>query len=334
MSYKLLGQGGFGIVISPPLNIHKTKKLNYVSKIIKKSKKESKKNNEFNISKKLSKIKNAEQHFCIIEEMNVIKYNDIPSSIKKKSPNVSRFFGYKDEKDKNEKEYISFLMPNCGVSITDKKTLKFLKVKNNLQDFINHLLLSLKYLKQNKIVLGDIKLDNILIKNNKPILIDYGNSQIINKVYKNIHSLNSSAGNCSPEMYLLESLVYDEDKETMRSKITHKNIIDTIKNSIVNYEYINETAMDICNKDDAETIKRLKKYYNLYKNKSFGNNLLKNLKKEIIYKFDISSLGRALEYLYGLLKIKNEKILALIQNMTEFNHEKRFSIEQCIEFIN
>ena len=67
MSYKLLGQGSFGIVITPPLNIHKTKKLNYVSKIIKKkinkkSKKNNnyKKNNEFNISKKLSKIKNAE----------------------------------------------------------------------------------------------------------------------------------------------------------------------------------------------------------------------------------------------------------------------------------
>ena len=333
MSYKLLGQGTFGIVITPPLNIHKTKKLNYVSKIIKKkinkTNKESKKNNEFNISKKLSKIKNAEQHFCIIEEMNVIKYNDIPSSIKKKSANVSKFFEYKDEK-----EYISFLMPNCGVPITTKETLKFLKVKNNFQDFINHLLLSLKYLKQKKVVLGDIKLDNILIKNNKPILIDYGKSQIINKIYKNIHSLICSTGYYSPEMYLLESLVYDEDNEKVRSKITHKNIIDTIENDIVNDSYINEAAYDICNKEDTKTIERLKKYYTLYKNKSFGNNLLKNLKKEMIYKCDIYSLGRTLEYLYDLLKIKNEKILALIQNMTEFNHEKRFSIKQCIEFSN
>lgn len=36
MAYKIIGQGSFGIVISPPLNIHKTKKKNYVSKIIKK----------------------------------------------------------------------------------------------------------------------------------------------------------------------------------------------------------------------------------------------------------------------------------------------------------
>ena len=93
--------------------------------------------------------------------------------------------------------------------------------------------------------------------------------------------------------------------------------------------------ISICNKwNDTKTNDRLKKYYNLYKNKSFGKNLLKNLKKEMIYKCDIYSLGRTLEDLYELLKIKNEKILALIQNMTEFNHEKRFSIEQCMEFSN
>ena len=225
-------------------------------------------------------------------------------------------------------------MPNCGVPITTKETLKFLKVRNNFQNFINHLLLSLKYLKQNKIVLGDIKLDNILIKNNKPILIDYGKSQIINKIYENIHSLICSAGYYSPEIYLLKILVYDEDNETMRSKITHKNIIDTIENDIVNDSYINEVSYDICYKEDTKTIEKLKKYYKLYKNKSFGNNLLKNLKKEMIYKCDIYSLGRTLEDLYELLKIKNEKILALIQNMKEFNHEKRFSIEQCMEYGN
>ena len=312
MAYKIIGQGSFGIVISPPLNIHKTKKKNYVSKIIKKKiEKKSKKNNEFNISKKLSKIKNADQHFCIIEEMNIIKYNDIPSPMKK-SNNLNKFFEYKDKK-----EYISFLMPNCGVPITEKKILK---------------LLSLKYLKQKKIVLGDIKLDNILIKNNKPILIDYGKSQIINKIYENIHSLICSIGYYSPEIYLLDSLVYDEDKEKLRSKITHKNIIDTIENDIVNDSYINEAAYDICNKEDTKTVERLKKYYKLYQNKNFGNNLLKNLKNDIIYKCDIYSLGRAFEDLYQLLKIKNEKILTLIQNMTNFNHEKRFNIEQCIKF--
>ena len=39
MNYKILGSGGYGIVISPPLKIHKSKKKNYVSKIIHKKKK-------------------------------------------------------------------------------------------------------------------------------------------------------------------------------------------------------------------------------------------------------------------------------------------------------
>ena len=225
-------------------------------------------------------------------------------------------------------------MPNCGVPMTEKKILKFLKVKNNFQEFINHLLISLKYLKQKKIVLGDIKLDNILIKNNKPIMIDYGKSQIINKIYENIHSLICSYGYYSPEIYLLDILVYDEDEEKIRSKITHKNIIDTIDNEIINDSYISEVSYNICNKDDNKTIEQLKKYYKLYQNKNFGNNLLKNLKNDIIYKCDIYSLGRVFEELYQLLKIKNKKILTLIQNMTNFNHEERFNIEQCIEFSN
>ena len=54
----------------------------------------------------------------------------------------------------------------------------------------------------------------------------------------------------------------------------------------------------------------------------------------ILYINVIYSLGRVFEDLYQLLKIKNEKILTLIQNMTNFNHEKRFNIEQCIKFSN
>lgn len=325
--YKLLGKGGFGIVITPPLTKHKINNKNYVSKIIKKKKsKKSKKNNEFKISTKLSKIKNSEKHFCIIEEMINIKYKDIPSSLKR-SKDIIKFFEYK-----NEKDYISFLMPNCGVPIS-KDSINFLKYKNNLKYFINHLLLGLYYLKVSKIVLGDIKIENIIIKNKSPIFIDYGKSQMINKIYKNLHTLICSLGYLSPEYYLLSILVYDENKNKVKTKITQKDIINTINNEILNESYINEVAYDICNKDDSKTIEKLKKYFIMYKNKSFGQNLLKNLKKEFVYKIDIYALGRVLETLYDLLKVKNEKIFELIQNMTEFNHEKRFSIEECIKFI-
>ena len=64
MNYKILGYGGYGIVISNQLKTHKSKKKNYVSKIIQKKKKNY--NNEFKISKKLKKIKNIKNHLCLI----------------------------------------------------------------------------------------------------------------------------------------------------------------------------------------------------------------------------------------------------------------------------
>ena len=322
MSHTILGIGGFGAVVSPPLKIHKTKKKNYVSKITKKSKNFK---NEFKISKKLQKIKYAEEHFCLTEDIKIIKHNDIPKNV------VNKHNKLKDI----DKDYISMIMPNCGISIVNDKSLKFMKNKSNFEGYIKHLLQSLKYLKHTKIVVGDIKLSNILI-NKTPILIDFGDSQVINKIYKNIHDLVCSPGYYSPELYLFDSVVYDEDNEKLKLKITHKDIITIIDNDLINKEYINEVSYEICNKEDYKTLKKLKDYYNLYKNKKFTENVLKNLKTEIIYKSDIYALGRVFEELNTThkLNIKDKKILTLIQNMTEFNHIKRFSVEECIDFMN
>jgi len=89
----------------------------------------------------------------------------------------------------------------------------------------------------------------------------------------------------------------------------------------------------IVDTDDKEYINNLKKYYRLYKNKEYTMNTIKYLKNNI-YKFDIYSLGRVFEDLYKILNLNNSKILSLIKNMIEFNHEKRFDIDQCIDFLD
>ena len=336
MDYKILGSGGYGIVISPPLKTHKSKKKNYVSKIIQKKKKNY--NNEFKISKKLKNIKNIKNHFCLIEDIKIIKQNEIPKNVIESRPGA-RF-------KKKNKDYISLLMPYCGNEILNKKYQLYLKNNNNFTIFISHLLQSLKYLKTKKIVLGDIKLENLLVKNNNPILIDYGGSKIINNIYKNIHELVISQGYRSPDYYLFSEAIYDEDNDILKSKITYKDINNTIKD-LIHKDYISELVYDmtvgvserysIANKDnndakdEKESINNLKKYYRLYKNKEYTMNTIKNLKNNI-YKFDIYSLGRVFEDLYKILNLNNSKILSLIKNMIEFNHEKRFDIDQCISF--
>ena len=284
MNYKILGTGGYGIVISPPLKTHKSKKKNYVSKIIHKKKKNY--NNEFKISKKLKNIKNIKNHFCLIEDIKIIKQNEIPKNVIESRPGA-RF--------------------------------------------------------QKKIVLGDIKIENLLVKNNNPILIDYGGSKIINNIYKNIHELVISQGYRSPDYYLFSDAIYDEDNDILKSKITYKDINNTIKD-LIHKDSISEVVYEmtvgvseeysiskIVDTDDKESINNLKKYYRLYKNKEYTINTIKNLKNNI-YKFDIYSLGRVFEDLYKILNLNNSKILSLIKNMIEFNHEKRFDIDQCISF--
>ena len=322
MNYKILGSGGYGIIISHPLKTHKSKKKNYVSKIIQKKKKNY--NNEFKISKKLKNIKNVKNHFCLIEDLKIIKPNELPKNV------INHHYRYQ----KKDKDYISLLMPYCGNNILNKKYQLYLKNSNNFTIFVSHLLQSLKYLKNKKIVLGDIKIDNLLVKNNNPIIIDYGGSKIINNINninKNIHELVISQGYRSPDFYLFDSVVYDEDNDILKSKITYNDINNTIKD-LINKESISEVVYEICNKDDIESINNLKKYYRLYKNKKYTINTIKNLKNNI-FKFDIYSLGRVLEDLYKILNLNNTKILTLIKNMIEFNHEKRFDIDQCIDFL-
>ena len=58
-----------------------------------------------------------------------------------------------------------------------------------------------------------------------------------------------------------------------------------------------------------------------------------NLNK-IIYKSDVYGLGRVLEDMYNFLKLKNKKIKYLIDKMILLDLNKRFSIEECINYIN
>ena len=224
-----------------------------------------------------------------------------------------------------------------------KRQLLFLKNKNNLIKFIKHVLESLKYAKSKKIVLGDIKLDNMLLKYRKPILIDFGHSQIITShknLRNNIKNIATSSAFTCPELLLLKIVLENIEEQVpnlnnvpkLQENISYKDILKEI-----NGDYINEAGMDgeiESEVSDKDIGKKLKQYYQLFKNKTFTDNFLKNYRKEIIYKIDIYSLGRILEDIYDLLKLKNKKILGLINNMIELNHDNRFSVEQCLDYTN
>ena len=349
MSYKKIGEGSYGCIIKPALPCHNLTKKNFVSKILKKSRKSH--IQELKISKRLNKSKkfNVKNHFCTIKGVCTLKHKDIPknirhddlSSVDKKCRNTR--IDPKDPKKKNTK-YISLLMENCGKKLFNKESLLFLKNNINLVQFIKHLLESLKYAKSKKIVLGDIKLDNMLLKNRKPILIDFGNSQIITShknLRNNINNIATSPAFSCPEIILLKTVLENieddapnwENVPKLQENISYTDILKTInEDSYINEAGINgEIDSDVSSKNIG---KKLKQYYQLFKSKKFTDKFLKNYRKEIIYKIDIYSLGRVLENIYDLLQLKNKKILGLINNMIELNHNNRFSVEECLDYMN
>ena len=378
MNYKKIGEGSFGCVINQPLcSKYKTKK-GMITKLLRKTKN----NNYFNELKLSKKLKESKL-FCTIEDHCIIKHNEIPISVRSNnlSLNKNKCSITRIDPNKSKKiNYISFLMPYCGKPLTSE-TIQFLQNKNEFINFIKQLLNGLVYTKKQRIVLGDIKMDNILIKNKTPVFIDFGNAQIISiekKLHKNISELSSSHGFTSPELMIYKCILDDIDDEesdnlcdicfkkkevlatykclnfnkymcqkhakklkkqcnpvklksyvdSLKQKITSKDVMTKVTKDI---DLFNESLNELSDKDIK---KQLIDYYALFKNNQFCKNFITNFRTDYIYKTDIYSLGRVFETIYDLLKIKNSNIKKLITNMITLNHEKRFSIEDCINYMS
>ena len=339
MKYKILGQGSYGCVLHPALGFNNNKK--YVSKITKTKKR---KTNELKISKKLSRFKNASNHFCLIIDSKKIKYSQTPKYLRDEKflhePHTCRIFEVEKENRKTQ-EYISNLMPFCGSELVLNESLNFLKDHNIFLKFILHLLNALKMAKDEKILFGDIKLSNILLNENKmPIIIDFDDSQVISSkmsgLLKNINNVVTTADYTSPELILLKFVIAILEIESNTKKeenMKKKNFSSLDIDNFIKLK-LEENIDDMCYELNSEYNKLNKRkiiiYYKSLLNNNGSKKLLNNLDK-IIYKSDIYALGRVFQDINNYLKSKNKKINYLIDNMLLLDHNKRFSIEKCIE---
>ena len=128
--------------------------------------------------------------------------------------------------------------------------------------------------------------------------------------------------------------------DKLKENITYNDINKTLKNNFFlgssNNKSVGSVIFDIIwdNNNQTEISEKIYNYYKSFENKEFTNHFLKKIRTEFIYKIDIFSLGRVFQYIYDLLKIRSKHILGLINHMTELNHEKRFSIEDCINYMD
>jgi serine/threonine protein kinase len=266
---KLLGEGGFGCVISPPLRCKKTFHkfpysidANYISKIVEYDDSDESIWDELNIGKKLIKIDPSQKYFSPILDgcfLHKQKSKDLMYSLTntKSSTNNSYTLNTKNKEKCNvymDTHYLNLISKNAGITIEDSFESKDLYLKNyikkNYIHIMHHYCKALKLLKENNILHCDIKTMNVMINYNKTrdtaglTLIDFGLSGYVNNTdSQTINDILIFCANGTQIYKPIETTILYEVLYLMKKNpktYTNKNALRKI----------------------AETFKDNKKYYN------------------------------------------------------------------------
>jgi len=217
---KLLGEGGFGCVISPPLKCKKSFTdtpysidPNYISKIVEYDEDDDDVWNELNIGKRLAKVDPSQKYFspiingCFLHhqknsDLQYSKtkyhgkhYNSGYNSNSKSNSNSN--LGEKTQKLSKcniylDVHYLNLISKNAGINLEDvfhdrSKSLYYY-IKENYIDIFYHYCKGLLVLKKNGILHCDIKSMNLMVNYNQEkqkastTFIDFGLSDKIDKM--------------------------------------------------------------------------------------------------------------------------------------------------------
>lgn len=261
----LLGEGGFGCVISPPLRCKKTFHkfpysidTNYISKIVEYDESDESIWDEINIGKKLIKIDPSQKYFSPILDgcfLHKQKSRDLLYSLSnnKSSTNKNSYTYSTHKKDKcniyMDTHYLNLISKNAGITIEDTFESKDLYLKNyiinNYIYIMYHYCKSLKLLKENNILHCDIKTMNVMINYNKArdtaglTLIDFGLSgNVTNKGTETNNDILTFCANGTQiykpiETTILYEVLYlmKKNPKTYTNKIALKKIVETFKDN-------------------------------------------------------------------------------------------------------
>lgn len=209
---RVLGEGSFGCVVTPPLHCNNpffrmpySIDKNYVSKIVEYDEDDEDILNELKFGKKLVKLDPRQKYFspiingCLLEEQ---KHQDLKYlSSKKNSFNNSSYFNSSSmnntsnnqQNDKKEtkcyiylsEDYLNLISKNAGVNLKIALTSKMDKVqeyfRNNYKHIMHHFCDGLMILHKNNILHKDLKPYNVMInfQSRRPLpnIIDFGLSE-------------------------------------------------------------------------------------------------------------------------------------------------------------
>jgi serine/threonine protein kinase len=265
----LLGEGGFGCVISPPLKCKKTFHkfpysidTNYISKIVEYDESDESIWNEINFGKKLIKIDPSQKYFspildgCFLHKQKNkdLFYSFVQTKLSHNNSNITpSYTSNTKKKDKcniyMDTNYLNLISKNAGITIEDTFDSKDLYLKNYIiQNYIHimhHYCKALKILKENSILHCDIKTMNVMINYNKNrdtaglTLIDFGLSgNITNKGTESNYDILSFCANGTQiykpiETTILYEVLYlmRKNPKTYSNKTALKKILETFKDN-------------------------------------------------------------------------------------------------------
>jgi serine/threonine protein kinase len=258
----LLGEGGFGCVISPPLRckttFHKfpySIDTNYISKIVEYDESDESVWDELTIGKKLIKIDPFQKYFSpILDGCFLHKQKSRDLLYSKSSTNNSSDLSNSSKKEDKcnvymDTHYLNLISKNAGITIEDTFETKDLYLKNyitkNYIHIMHHYCKALKLLKENNVLHCDIKTNNVMINYNKSrdtaglTVIDFGLSSNVNN--KGIETNNDILIFCANgtqiykpiETTILYEVLYlmKKNPKTYMHKIALKKILETFKDN-------------------------------------------------------------------------------------------------------
>lgn len=321
-----IGKGGKNCVVKPAVKcLEKDSMKNVISKLIKQK--------DFHVSEKkinkiLKKIDKNKKYFihnkkyCQVKTQKLLNRKQKDFKLTNKYDNL--FEEYEPycriEPDTN---YINIIQEYGGHTLNDLiQSSKLHNLQPYLLKSFTHLLKALELLHNNGIIHRDIKVDNIILKNHLPRIIDFNNAIEISQVkeilpvvgnyYYNIPLDNLMLNAIDNAITKGESLTPNKNTEIKKYCLSkYKNIIVLPKND----EIIDNLLIAM--------IKKIR-----------SPEFLKYYKTEYLQKVDIYSLGILFKMILQKLNIKGKKLNKMVSHMIKLNPDDRWDIISCLNYIS
>jgi len=204
-----IGKGSYGCTYFPGIDCSgKKNKKKYLTKI---EEINYYSHNEIKVSKIVKKIPNFKNYFCPILNHCLVTFEKLEKSSLELDKCDTLFDGFIDIKKKDEFKHLlydkkinkNFEMNKYylfSIKFIDNTSLKkfFVKINNHTDFFNNYLIIylqllnSIYLLNKHNIIHNDLHYENIIIdnKNDKPIIIDFGLSYNLNKMFNQNNVIN------------------------------------------------------------------------------------------------------------------------------------------------